>query len=178
MYYTGFSKHITRRYGIVVRNWPLEEFKNPSSISSRAEAETLWNSLTSGTTHFYRMTNQEFQDWLDGHNASGQGAEGAATNGGGYDEGEPGSIEMEGTASQGMPSVSPTSTLTPTPTPAPTRAPVPAGTSNFLAMTIVTDANGVAIPVKSTTRKKRSDAGKPRKKRNTGTVGGESGVAT
>ncbi|KAE9392163.1 hypothetical protein BT96DRAFT_778287, partial [Gymnopus androsaceus JB14] len=63
MYYSGFTEQITKRYGIVLRNWPLEEFKNPSSVSTRAGIETLFHSWNSDTTHFYRMTTQEFSDW-------------------------------------------------------------------------------------------------------------------
>ncbi|KAJ4463551.1 hypothetical protein C8J55DRAFT_443785, partial [Lentinula edodes] len=34
MFYTNFEEHVTRPFGIVVKNWPLKEFKNPSSIST------------------------------------------------------------------------------------------------------------------------------------------------
>ncbi|KAE9389241.1 hypothetical protein BT96DRAFT_755967, partial [Gymnopus androsaceus JB14] len=63
MNYTNFPDRITKRYGIIVRNWPLEEFVNPGSIGTKAALDTLWNAWNSNTAHFYRMSNQEFQQW-------------------------------------------------------------------------------------------------------------------
>lgn len=171
MYYTGFAERITKRYGIVVKNWPFERFENPSSISTGAAVETLLHSWNSGATHFYRMSSQEFKDWLDAHNATASEA-----NMGGNGVGEQGDIEMEGSASQGIPTPSPTPIpiTAPNPTafdPTAAPAPIPASTSQFVAMAMVTDANGVAVPVRSNTRKKRSDKGKPRKKRSTVAAG-------
>ncbi|KAJ3870990.1 hypothetical protein F5051DRAFT_434219 [Lentinula edodes] len=39
MFYTNSNEHFTETYGIVVKNWPLKDFKNPSSITSKAEPE-------------------------------------------------------------------------------------------------------------------------------------------
>ncbi|KAE9401741.1 hypothetical protein BT96DRAFT_991898 [Gymnopus androsaceus JB14] len=131
MYYSGFMEQITKRYGIVLRNWPLEEFKNPSS---------------------------EFSDWLDAYNAPDREAD-------------------RGVNGVGMP--------TPSPTPAP--APIPATASGstaapppiihsitkFVPMAMVTDANGIAVPVKKTIQKKCCDSGKTRPKRSTVAAAGD-----
>lgn len=70
------------------------------------------------------------------------------------------------------PQVLPTPSATPVAPAAP--APVSIGTSQFVTMAMVTDANGVAIPVRTNTQKKRLDTGKPQKKRNTVAAGGGS----
>lgn len=166
MCYAGFTERITKRYGIVVKNWPLERFENPSSISTGAAVETLLNSWISGTTYFYRMSTQEFKNWLDAFNANAlEGSTVAVTNAVGDGQGS-------SNAAATIPEVLPTPSPTPVAAAAP--APVSTGTSQFVPMAMVTDTNGVAIAVRSNTRKKRSDAGKPRKKRGAVAAGGGS----
>ncbi|KAF9063160.1 hypothetical protein BDP27DRAFT_1170318, partial [Rhodocollybia butyracea] len=63
MVYRSFVEQITRRYGVVVKNWPLREFKNPSSIGTKTELELLLSSWNTDATYFYRMTSLEFGDW-------------------------------------------------------------------------------------------------------------------
>ncbi|KAF9054925.1 hypothetical protein BDP27DRAFT_1146541, partial [Rhodocollybia butyracea] len=63
MVYVGFIESITRRYGIIVKNWPLPEFKNPSSVGTKTELDILWNAWNTDATHFYRMTSSEHSEW-------------------------------------------------------------------------------------------------------------------
>ncbi|KAF9068256.1 hypothetical protein BDP27DRAFT_1166056, partial [Rhodocollybia butyracea] len=58
-----FIESITRRYGIIVKNWPLPEFKNPSSVGTKTELDILWNAWNTDATHFYRMTSSEHSEW-------------------------------------------------------------------------------------------------------------------
>jgi hypothetical protein len=48
MYYQNFDDNITAKFGVILKGWPLKEFKNPSGIKSRAELQVLKNSLESG----------------------------------------------------------------------------------------------------------------------------------
>lgn len=63
MTYDRFDDHITQKYGVVVRNWPLKEFCNPSSVGSRIELETLYNGWQSGVTRFEKLTKEEMMRW-------------------------------------------------------------------------------------------------------------------
>ncbi|THV02223.1 hypothetical protein K435DRAFT_620800, partial [Dendrothele bispora CBS 962.96] len=63
MYYVNFADKITRVHRIVVKNWPLEKFINPSSLGSMIEVELLLNAWNSGTTYFYKLTTSEYEDW-------------------------------------------------------------------------------------------------------------------
>ncbi|KAJ3864419.1 hypothetical protein EV359DRAFT_41114 [Lentinula novae-zelandiae] len=175
MFYTNFEDHVTRPFGIIIKNWPLKEFKNPSSISTRADVSILWNAWETGTAHFYMMTREEHQAWeqkqdealveargrLQGvreKHAAEQtvqeersGEEEDTPAGGGGGEGGPPH------AGEGNPPPTPTTT--------------------FVHATVVTDASGVAVHSHSRTRKKRSDAGKPRKKRKTNVSRSQEGGA-
>ncbi|THU85585.1 hypothetical protein K435DRAFT_618384, partial [Dendrothele bispora CBS 962.96] len=63
MYYVNFADKITRVHRIVVKNWPLEKFINPSSLGSMIEVELLLNAWNSGTTYFHKLTSSEYEDW-------------------------------------------------------------------------------------------------------------------
>jgi hypothetical protein len=63
MTYDRFDDHITQKYGVVVKNWPLKEFCNPSSVGSRIELETLHNGWQSGITRFEKLTEAEMKKW-------------------------------------------------------------------------------------------------------------------
>jgi hypothetical protein len=163
MAYVSFDEQITKRHGIVVKNWPLTEFKNPSSVGTKTELEILWNAWNSDATHFYRMTKSEYDDWITAYEAAseltggGESVSGSAVNGGvGITEG--------GQAFQAVGLDSPSSTSQSTAASNATTATATAH-ANFVALNMVTDANGVAVAVKRATRKKRSDAGKPRKQK-------------
>jgi hypothetical protein len=63
MIYDRFDDHITQKYGVVVKNWPLKVFCNPSSVGSRIELETLYNGWQSGITRFEKLTEAEMMKW-------------------------------------------------------------------------------------------------------------------
>lgn len=167
MVYVGFTEQITKRYGVIIKNWPLTDFKNPSSVGTKTELEILWSSWNSDTAHFYRMTASEYTEWLAAYEAS-PNVDQLGSGGSRFDDGDQaGDGEVGATtggqAAEGEGVDSASGTLQ---SAAPTHTPHPAtGSSNFIAMNMVTDTSGVAIAVKSTARKKRSDAGKPRKRK-------------
>ena len=43
MAYDRFDELVTARHHIVVKNWPLKKFCNPSAVTSRIELEVLYN---------------------------------------------------------------------------------------------------------------------------------------
>ncbi|TCD61103.1 hypothetical protein EIP91_009020 [Steccherinum ochraceum] len=55
---------ITAETGIVVRGWPLLEFKAPSKITTRAEATVLYNAWLNETARFERLTHEEHVEWV------------------------------------------------------------------------------------------------------------------
>ena len=59
MTYDRFDHHITQRYGVVIKNWPLKNFCNPSSVGSRVKLEILYNGWQSGATRFEKLTEGE-----------------------------------------------------------------------------------------------------------------------
>ncbi|KAF8828048.1 hypothetical protein HHX47_DHR4001012 [Lentinula edodes] len=67
MYYKNFEHHITEQHGIIVKNWPLMKFCNPSEIHTSTEIRILINSWTSGTTFFYKMSLLEWEEWSSTH---------------------------------------------------------------------------------------------------------------
>ncbi|KAJ3969834.1 hypothetical protein EV361DRAFT_951116 [Lentinula raphanica] len=169
MYYVNFEQHITRHYKISVKNWPLKEFKSPGSINTHADLTILLNAWTSGTAHFHKMTSQEYEEW----EASGCG---------GVDVHE--ATQAAGAVESGASTENSASPSTPTPsTPSPSmeqnsQPEASASSSNAFVFThMVTNGDGEAVSTTKRTRKKRSDAGKPRKKR-TRVVEGEGGSNT
>ena len=63
MEYDRFNELITARHHIVVKNWPLKKFCNPSNITSRIELELLHNAWQSGVTHFQKLSDEEMEAW-------------------------------------------------------------------------------------------------------------------
>ncbi|KAH9951710.1 hypothetical protein B0H21DRAFT_684804 [Amylocystis lapponica] len=63
MTYTNFDEHVTVKHGIIIENWPLNKFCNPSSIPSRNEVDVLYQAFRSGTTRFRKLTNPEWEEW-------------------------------------------------------------------------------------------------------------------
>src|SRR5882762_8241010 len=63
MTYDRFDDHITQKHGVVVKNWPLKIFCNPSSVGSRIELETLYNGWQSGVMRFEKLTKEEMTRW-------------------------------------------------------------------------------------------------------------------
>ena len=88
MIYTNFEDAITAKHGIVLENWPLKEFCNPSAIKSRNEVVVLLRSWESGTTRFRRMDTREWEAWSETRfqqeqapaSTSGTGDDGMADN--------------------------------------------------------------------------------------------------
>lgn len=63
MAYDRFDELITARYHVIVKNWPLKKFCNPSAVTSRIELELLYNSWRSGATSFQKLTDGEMEAW-------------------------------------------------------------------------------------------------------------------
>ncbi len=64
MFYSSFDEQITAKYGVIVENWPIPMFNNPSSLS-HLEAEVVLRALESGTTRFRSLTDAEWATWRD-----------------------------------------------------------------------------------------------------------------
>ena len=65
MAYDRFDDFITAQHNVVVKNWPLKTFCNPSAVTSRNELDRLYNSWRSGITYFQRLTQEEMEAWED-----------------------------------------------------------------------------------------------------------------
>lgn len=65
MYYKGFRTHITRRFGVILKNWPLKKFVTPSQITSFPELNVLYNAFKNGTAAFVSLTPEEWAAWDD-----------------------------------------------------------------------------------------------------------------
>ena len=63
MAYDRFNELITEKYHVVMRNWPLKQFCNPSAVTSRIELELLYNAWESGATYFQKLTHEEMKVW-------------------------------------------------------------------------------------------------------------------
>ena len=63
MTYDRFDDLITQKFAVVIRNWPLKNFCNPSSVGSRIELETLYNGWHSGATRFEKLSTEEMTAW-------------------------------------------------------------------------------------------------------------------
>ena len=63
MAYDRFDELVTSRYNVVVKNWPLKKFCNPSAVTSRIELELLYNAWQSGATYFQKLTREEMEVW-------------------------------------------------------------------------------------------------------------------
>ncbi|KAJ7575836.1 hypothetical protein C8J56DRAFT_900452 [Mycena floridula] len=62
MVYVNFEDTITFRHGVVIKNWPISRFCNPSNCT-RNELQLLWSSWSSGTTYFYQLSPEERAEW-------------------------------------------------------------------------------------------------------------------
>lgn len=65
MFYKGFRKHITRRFGVILKNWPLKVFDSPSQLTSMPELTVLYNAFKSGATKFCQLSPEEWAAWED-----------------------------------------------------------------------------------------------------------------
>lgn len=63
MVFRHFEENITTKYSIVVDRWPLPKFCSPSDIKSKKEVKVLFNTWSSGTTSFCRLSSCELEEW-------------------------------------------------------------------------------------------------------------------
>jgi hypothetical protein len=63
MQYDRFDDLITQKYGVIIKNWPLKQFRNPSAVATRIELEVLFNAWESGVTSFYKLSCEEMRAW-------------------------------------------------------------------------------------------------------------------
>ena len=63
MQYDRFDDLITQKHGIIVKNWPLKRFCNPSAVATRIELDVLFNSWESGATRFQKLSRDEMRAW-------------------------------------------------------------------------------------------------------------------
>ncbi|RDX47633.1 hypothetical protein OH76DRAFT_1325377, partial [Lentinus brumalis] len=63
LYYADFGKNITRKWGVVIVNWPLKQFLPPSKIRTMAELEKLEEAWNNGTCRFRKLSAAEFEAW-------------------------------------------------------------------------------------------------------------------
>ncbi|THU76573.1 hypothetical protein K435DRAFT_870723 [Dendrothele bispora CBS 962.96] len=181
MYYVNFADHITRIHGIVVKNWLLKKFVNPSSLNNNIELDLLLNAWNSGTTYFHKLTTSEYNAWEEvgfdevfavttmQTQTTGVGdsddlpADGATDVTSSTSTDDPPSPSTNASDSS-TPSNSDTSTGS-SAQPLPPAAPVPVPMTTSFINNTVGGVNGQTVMVTQTKRKQRSDAGKPRKKK-------------
>lgn len=65
MIYHNFDDAITAKHGIVLENWPLAKFCNPSQIGSRNEIDIVYQAFRSGTARFRKLSNEEWEKWSE-----------------------------------------------------------------------------------------------------------------
>jgi len=63
MEYDRFDEQVTRKYGVVVKNWPFKTFRNPSAITSRIDLDVLYRSWNSGATYFEKLSKEDMKAW-------------------------------------------------------------------------------------------------------------------
>jgi hypothetical protein len=56
---------MTNKYGIIVWNWPLKDFKCPDKINSLLALLVLYNAFKNDVATFYKMFPAELNDWHD-----------------------------------------------------------------------------------------------------------------
>ncbi|ESK87105.1 hypothetical protein Moror_11898 [Moniliophthora roreri MCA 2997] len=68
--YDHFDKQITLPHGVVVENWPLSTFENPSKMgSAHAPLIKLYEALDKDVVKFWKMEADEWQAWIDKYHA-------------------------------------------------------------------------------------------------------------
>jgi hypothetical protein len=178
MYYQNFDDNITAKFGVIVKSWPLAKFCSPNDIGSRVELNILHNAWQSGTAHFYKMSDVEFNSWTNTRYQQPENAREDATNAPAADlnpptadaiptpaantPAAPTNLDAPATNTPATNTLA-TNTLatnTPTSNPAPSAGPLSAlPLSRFINATTVTGPDGTAIQVTKKARKVRSDKG-------------------
>lgn len=63
MFYKGFDHHLTSKYGVVCRGWPLPEFKSPADMATKNEVEIVMHAFKTGVTSFQRLSDADWRAW-------------------------------------------------------------------------------------------------------------------
>lgn len=148
MFYKGFDEHITSRFGVVCRAWPLPQFQSPADMATKHEVEIVLHAFKTGTTSFQRLSDAEWRAWDDARFQA--------------------SIEqMMGPQSEGRESIDHDVETASTDRQAGPSRGSSQGAFQPYQVNAVIAANGIAIDSSTQKkRKKRSDAGVPRGPRN------------
>jgi hypothetical protein len=157
MYYQNFDDNITAKFGVVVENWPLKKFCNPSEVGSRYELKTLFHAWQSGATRFRQLSDVELEEWEEQrfqsklHTTEQNGDKDVDENS------EPAPNTTPQSPADVTTAVATTSSTT-------KRGKKRKGNDPFseVANTVMS-TDGTPVPVTKKARKRRSDAGVPRK---------------
>ncbi len=182
MFYVNFEEHITMRYGIIVKNWPLKRFAAPGSLS-RVELEVLLHAFKNKLTTFRELDDEEWVDWKDAYRRGlatmfdgdptaslDEEVQSPATSAAAAPDPGPGPAPTSAAAAP----PAPTSAAAAPPAPAPpAAAPLPAAaappaaalgvTLNFI--NAVTNADGSALIIPKRARKPRAQKASGKRKR-------------
>jgi hypothetical protein len=63
MYYQNFDENVTAKYGVIIKGWPLAKFCSPSDVGSRNKLKILLQAWQSSMTHFELLSNDELEEW-------------------------------------------------------------------------------------------------------------------
>ncbi len=63
MFYTGFGKHVTSKWGVVIVNWPLKAFVAPTSIRTVSELNILEDAWSKKICRFRKLSPAELEVW-------------------------------------------------------------------------------------------------------------------
>ncbi len=69
IWYVGFEKRITLKYGVVLENWPLEKFAPPGNFCSIPVLNILKSAFEEGRTFFRTMDDAEWNIWKAAYHA-------------------------------------------------------------------------------------------------------------
>lgn len=161
MHYANFKAKITYEHGVVLEGWPLDDFQPPSKLTNMNAGHVLLAAWNSGAARFRRMKQDEWEqfkaEWK-GPRPSGPVQQQATT------AAETHQINTSTTASS---TTNASATLAPDATGASTLGPSDPAvtpTAQKRPATALASDNVNEPPAKKP-RKKRSDAGVPRKKK-------------
>lgn len=76
MHYVNYEEQIVLRYGIQLRGWTYETFKNPSELSSSLPPlRALFDAINNGTCKFVKLTAEEKKGFEKDYNVKVQSGE-------------------------------------------------------------------------------------------------------
>lgn len=165
MVYLGFDSGISDVHGVVLRGWPLKDFVAPGSISSQVVLKTLHDAWLGGDVAFYRLSPAEFTQYS---NARTKVIEAIATDERSGIISHPPPLDATPETAVGDQSVgSPPSNSAGHPSSSKSTnssALASLSHSTFFNASAVIGADGIPLMIHGKApRKKRSDAGKPKK---------------